>query len=58
MYMLMKTTKTEASVVDFQYAFYFLVVGAAIWASSWAGIGEFPSASLWVFLSIHICELN
>jgi hypothetical protein len=27
----------EEMLFFLQYAFYFLVVGAAIWASSWAG---------------------
>ncbi|EHA8592012.1 hypothetical protein COCNU_contig69187441G000010 [Cocos nucifera] len=36
-----------------KYAFYFLVVGAAIWASSWAG-ESFPNS---LFSTIRIREL-
>lgn len=43
-------------VVYFQYAFYFLVVGAAIWASSWAGEQlalRVACLSLFIFVSLQ-----
>lgn len=41
---------SNISVLNLQYAFYFLVVGAAIWVSSWAG--EFSTVSVFSFFFV------
>ena len=45
--------------MNLQYAFYFLVVGAAIWASSWAGESKlFLRISMELVLVVQLIELE